>query len=103
MKPGRVYVKRKENGAVFIGSKLNDAQQDALFYDGIHPDGYEIIFIDNNGERLPEISPPIFSDNGFGTESIQLQEDVPIQTSDVQPENFEEKNAADATKRSGSI
>ena len=92
MKPGRVYVKRKENGAVFIGSKLDDAQQDALFYDGVQPDGYEIIFIDDNGERLPEIPPPILSDSVLETENIQRQEDMPTQIWDIQAEHVEENN-----------
>ena len=92
MKPGRVYVKRKENGAVFIGSKLDDDQQNALFYDGIQPDGYEISFIDDNGERLPEILPPILSDSVLETENIQLQEDIPTQIWDIQAEHVEENN-----------
>ncbi len=92
MKPGRVYVKRKGNGAVFIGSKLDDAQQDALFYDSIQPDGYEIIFIDDKGERLPEIPPPIPSDSIFRAESIQRQETVPTQTWNSQAENTEQNS-----------
>ena len=93
MKPGRVYVKRKENGAVFIGSKLSDAQQDDLFYNGIHPDGYEIIFIDDNGERLPEIPPPMLSDSVLETENIQLQEDMSTEIWEIQADHVEEKNA----------
>ena len=92
MKPGRVYVKRKENGAVFIGSKLGDAQQDDLFYNGIHPDGYEIIFIDDNGERLPEMPPPMLSDSVLETENIQLQEDTSTEIWEIQAEQVEEKN-----------
>lgn len=59
---------------------------------GIHPDGYEIIFIDDNGERLPDIPPPILSDSLFETENIQLQEDMPTQIWDIQTDQVEEKN-----------
>lgn len=58
-KPGRVYVKRQGMGAVFFGERLDENQQNALLYEGIHPEGYEIIYIDDNGARLDDAPPPI--------------------------------------------
>lgn len=65
-KPGRVYVKREKRGAIFIGASLDDAQKEALLYGGIHPEGFEIIYIDENGNRLAEVPQPIIPDDISG-------------------------------------
>ncbi len=56
--PGRVYVKRKGRGTVLFGERLDEAEETALIYQGIHPTGYEIIYIDDNGQRLAKTPPP---------------------------------------------
>ena len=59
-KPGRVYVKRvQETGAMFFGESLDKAQEFDLLHKGIEPQGYEVIYIDENGEHLAEAPPPI--------------------------------------------
>ncbi|RKU24542.1 hypothetical protein C6499_16515 [Candidatus Poribacteria bacterium] len=42
-KPGRVYVKRQGTGAAFLGETLDETQQFDLLYNGITPEGYEVI------------------------------------------------------------
>ena len=80
-KPGRVYVKRKESGIVLIGEKLDDTKADSLFYEGTHPEGYEIIYIDDNGVCLTEDSLPILHDEDeFAINTQSLQEAIPIET-----------------------
>ena len=51
-RPGRVYVQREERGASFFGSPLTELQQWGIILLGIHPKGYEIIYIDENGTIL---------------------------------------------------
>ena len=55
---GRVYVERFETGAFFFGKELSDEQQlDVMLY-GKHPEGYDIVYIDENGTILSEVPPP---------------------------------------------
>ncbi len=55
----RVYVQRKERGAFFHGAPLTEKQQWEIMLLGKHPEGYEIIYIDENGTILSERPPPI--------------------------------------------
>ena len=56
---GRVYVQRKERGASFFGETLSQKQQWDIMLQGKHPEGYEIIYVDENGTILSEPPPPI--------------------------------------------
>ena len=58
-KPGRVYVKRIGTGAVFFGESLDTTQEFNLLHKGIEPEGYELIYIDENGKHLAQAPPPI--------------------------------------------
>ncbi|RKU20638.1 hypothetical protein C6503_05755 [Candidatus Poribacteria bacterium] len=77
--PGRVYVKRKGRGTVLFGEPLDEAQQTALIYQGIHPEGYEIIYIDDNGQRLTKPPLPLTLENVSETPTYAPQ-DVPMLT-----------------------
>ena len=55
----RVYVQRKERGAFFHGASLTQKQQWEIMLFGKHPEGYEIVYVDENGTILSEPSPPI--------------------------------------------
>ncbi len=55
----RVYVERRERGAFFHGAPLTEKQQWDIMLQGKHPEGYEIIYIDENGTILSEPPPPI--------------------------------------------
>lgn len=56
-KPNRVYVERSKTGATFRGTMLTSQQQFDLVFEGIEPEGYEIIYIDEDGNRLSEKPP----------------------------------------------
>ena len=56
---GRVYVQRVERGASFFGEILTDKQRWDIMLQGKHPEGYEIIYVDENGTILSEPPPPI--------------------------------------------
>ena len=58
-KSGRVYVKRTGTGAIFYGESLDEVQEFDLLHKGIEPEGYELIYIDENGNHLAEAPPPI--------------------------------------------
>jgi hypothetical protein len=75
--PGRVYVKRKGRGTVLFGERLDETQQTALIYQGIPPEGYEIIYIDDNGQRLAKPPPPFTLENVSETPAY-APEDVPL-------------------------
>ena len=49
---GRVYVQREERGASFFGEMLTQKQQWAIMLFGKHPEGYEIVYVDENGTIL---------------------------------------------------
>ena len=55
----RVYVQRKGRSAFFHGELLTQKQQWDIMLQGKHPEGYEIIYIDENGTVLSEPPPPI--------------------------------------------
>ena len=58
-RPGRVYVERTEGGGSFYGTPLTNKQIGDILYKGKHPEGYEIIYIDENGSILSEVPPPV--------------------------------------------
>ena len=51
-RPDRVYVERSRKSAFFHGAELTMLQQSMIILLGIHPMGYEIIYIDENGTIL---------------------------------------------------
>ena len=55
----RVYVQREGRSASFQGASLTAKQQWDIMLQGKHPEGYEIIYIDENGTILSEPPPPI--------------------------------------------
>ena len=48
----RVYVERSRKSAFFHGAQLTMLQQSMIILLGLHPRGYEIIYIDENGTIL---------------------------------------------------
>lgn len=55
----RVYVERGKKSAFFHGAPLTELQQVMITLLGIHPRGYEIIYIDENGTILSKRPRPI--------------------------------------------
>ena len=55
----RVYVQRGERSAFFHGTPLTQKQEWDIMLQGKHPEGYEIIYIDESGTVLSEPPPPI--------------------------------------------
>ena len=78
-KEGRVYVKRKGMGTVFLGEPLDEHQQNALLFEGLHPEGYEVIYIDDNGHRLTEPPPLLTLDIMLDTTPLAPQEDATLE------------------------
>ncbi len=58
-KPKRVYVQKSGRGASFLGSILTEKQKFNITHRGIHPEGYEIIYIDGEGNLLDEPPAPM--------------------------------------------
>ena len=58
--PQRVYVERAGTGAAFIGATLSGTQKFELLTQGVIPEGYEVIYINNEGKPLAE-PPPLLS------------------------------------------
>ncbi|MDE0017773.1 MAG: hypothetical protein OXU51_16440 [Candidatus Poribacteria bacterium] len=56
---GRVYVEKKGLYGSFLGSQLTEREKFDILYRGIHPKGYEIVFLDSMGSQLAEPPPPI--------------------------------------------
>lgn len=55
----RVYVERGKKSAFFYGTPLTEKQQWGITLLGIHPKGYEIIYIDKNGTILSRPPRPL--------------------------------------------
>ena len=55
----RIYVERKGTATSFHGVPLTELQQGMITLLGIHPKGYEIIYIDENGTILSKRPRPI--------------------------------------------
>lgn len=77
-KPGRVYVSRFEKGAFFRGEFLTEKQKFNLLIKGIHPEGYDIIYLDENNDIHSETSPLITREEiGVKRQNIQVNE-IPL-------------------------
>ena len=88
-KLGRIYVERQGIGAAFLGEPLDKTQQFNLLYKGITPDGYEVIYINDNGDRLSEVPFPITREEML--ESLTLPPDDWMAPEDrIPPEGLEE-------------
>lgn len=55
----RIYVERSETGYALYGPKLSERQERELAYYGKSPDGYDIVYIDENGNILTEPPPTV--------------------------------------------
>ena len=58
-RPDRVYVERGKKSAFFHGAPLTELQQGMITLLGIHPSGYEIVYIDENGTILSKRPRPL--------------------------------------------
>lgn len=56
---GRIYVERSETGYTLYGPKLLESQERQLAYYGKSPDGYDVVYIDENGNILTEPPPTV--------------------------------------------
>ncbi len=56
---GRIYVERSETSYALYGPKLSERQERELAYYGKSPDGYDIVYIDENGNILTEPPPTV--------------------------------------------
>ena len=74
-KPGRVYVSKIKRGAFFRGESLTEKQKFDLLIKGIHPEGYDIIYLDGNDAILSEVPPPITREEiGGKRQNIQVKQ-----------------------------
>ena len=55
----RVYVERSETAYALYGPKLSERQERELAYYGKSPDGYDVVYIDENGNILTEPPPTV--------------------------------------------
>ena len=88
----RVYVQRKERGAFFHGAPLTQKQQWEIMLFGKHPEGYEIVYVDENGTILSEPPPPIPPPTGEERRQLEawLKRGESQQTSDVSNQTSED-------------
>lgn len=88
----RVYVQRKARGAFFHGAPLTQKQQWEIMLQGKHPEGYEIIYIDENGTVLSEPPPPIPPPTGEERRQLEawLKRGENQQTSDMPDQTSED-------------
>ena len=95
---GRVYVQRKERGASFFGEILTQKQQWEIMLQGKHPEGYEIVYVDENGTILSEPPPPIPPPTGEERRQLEawLKRGESQQASDVPDRTFEDLNDWDS-------
>lgn len=56
---GQIYVERSETGYALYGPKLSERQERELAYYGKSPDGYDVVYIDENGNILTEPPPTV--------------------------------------------
>ena len=82
---GRVYVQRKKRGASFFGEILTQKQQWEIMLLGKHPEGYEIVYVNDNGTILSEPPSPIPPPTGEERRQMEawLKRGESQQTSDV--------------------
>ena len=78
LKPGRVYVSRFEGGAFFQGEPLTQKQEFDLLCKGIHPEGYDIVYLNENDAILSEAPPPITRQQIVGErQQVQVEQNPP--------------------------
>ncbi len=56
---GQIYVERSETSYALYGPKLSERQERELAYYGKSPDGYDVVYIDENGNILTEPPPTV--------------------------------------------
>ena len=107
--PGRVYVERTRGGGVFTGSSLSGEQKFDILFRGKHPEGYDIVYISEDGHALGE-KPPLITREEVsmppeGWEPLPPKDGFVQQTSPSNPdpdpkryENFPEHNPNPTTK-----
>ena len=76
-KPGRVYVTRIEGGGIFRGASLTQEQKFNILFRGIHPDKYDIVYIDENNTILSEPPAAITQEEIGITKRNQIEESMP--------------------------
>ena len=54
-----VYVKGRETGATFFGSELTLEEEFNIIFRGIEPEGYDIVYLDDDGKQMSEKPEPI--------------------------------------------
>ncbi len=54
-----VYVKGRETGATFFGSELTLEEEFNIIFRGIEPDGYDVVYIDDDGKQMSGKPEPI--------------------------------------------
>ncbi len=84
---GRVYVERHESSAFFFGTPLADEQRSDILNHGQHPEGYDIVYIDRNGNILSDSTLP----------QPTAEEGYRYPDSRVAPQNPSSETSADAT------
>lgn len=83
-KPGRVYVTSIDGGSVFRGASLTEEQKFNILYRGVHPNQYEVIYINENGDSLSE-PPALITPEEIGTaKRNQIDESMPTENSFLQ-------------------
>ncbi len=97
-RPNRVYVQREGRGAFFHGAPLTDKQQWDIMLQGKHPEGYEIIYVDENGTILSEPPPPIPPPTGEERRQLEawLKRGERQQAADVPDQTFEDLDGWDS-------
>ena len=76
-KPGRAYINRIEGGGFFFGESLTEEQKFNILFRGIHPDKYDIVYIDENGIALSE-PPTLITQEEIGMANRnQIEESMP--------------------------
>ena len=88
----RVYVQREGRSASFHGAPLTQKQEWEIMLQGKHPEGYEIIYVDENGTILSEPPPPIPPPTGEERRQLEawLKRGERQQTSDVLAQTTED-------------
>ena len=99
-KPGRVYVQKEKNGAIFIGASLTESEQKALLHEGIHPEGYEVLYINEKGNILP-VPPPIIPQDIPGTPAHFPSQTMPLVERDVDERVSSEEIPSDFQQNNG--
>ena len=88
----RVYVQREGRSASFHGAPLTQKQEWDIMLQGKHPEGYEIIYVDENGTILSEAPPPIPPPTGEERRQMEawLKRGESQQTSDMPDQTSED-------------